>query len=116
LLIDGSYVDAGIDTDKVIADIRTLPGMDVVLNRKDGCARFDLPEDRVGEIIVVSKGTKVIGTSEANHDLSGLEEPLRSHGGITEQTIPILGNVRFKDLPTRLRNYDAFAIGLNHVG
>ena len=30
------------------------PGIDVVLNKQDGCARFELPEDRMGDIIVVS--------------------------------------------------------------
>ena len=35
---------------------------------------------------------KVIGTSRDKHDLSGLTEPLRSHGGLTEQEIPIIVN------------------------
>jgi hypothetical protein len=44
-----------------------------------------------------------------------LSEPLRSHGGITEQVVPMIVNRKLKDVPAELRNYDAFAIGLNHL-
>ncbi len=50
------------------AFIAKQPGIDVVLDRAQGCARFELPEDRMGDIIVVSggsTGSKVIGTSRA---------------------------------------------------
>ncbi len=102
----------------VMAEIKAQNGIDVVLNRTDGCARFELPEDRLGDIIVVSggpKGSKVIGSSRDRHDLSGLNEPLRSHGGLTEQEVPVIANRKFKDLPQQLRNFDAFALGCNHV-
>ena len=32
----------------------------------------------------------VIGTSASRHDLSGLDAPLRSHGGISEQRVPLV--------------------------
>ena len=102
----------------VMAEIKAQSGIDVVLNRTDGCARFELPEDRMGDIIVVSggpKGSKVIGSSRGKHDLSGLNEPLRSHGGLTEQEVPVIANRKFRDLPEQLRNFDAFALGCNHV-
>ena len=99
-------------------DPKLPSGIDVVLNRKDGCARFELPEDRMGDIVVVSggpKGSKVIGTSRDKHDLSGLNEPLRSHGGLTEQEVPVIANRKFKDAPAMLRNFDAFALGCNNI-
>jgi phosphonoacetate hydrolase len=102
----------------VMAAIEAQDGIDVVLNRKDGCARFELPEDRMGDVIVLSGGpgaSKVIGTSRDKHDLSGLNEPLRSHGGLTEQEIPVISNRKFKNLPKQLRNFDAFALGCNHI-
>ena len=102
----------------VMAEIKAQNGIDVVLNRTDGCARFELPKDRLGDIIVVSggpKGSKVIGSSRDRHDLSGLNEPLRSHGGLTEQEVPVIANRKFKDLPEQMRNFDAFALGCNHV-
>ena len=49
----------------------------------------------------------VLGTSEARHDLSGLDVPLRSHGGISEQTVPLLMNRPTPRAPAarRLRNF-----------
>ena len=108
----------GPEVKDIMAVISQQPGVDVVLNRKDGCARFELPEDRMGDIIVVSggpKGSKVLGTSRDKHDLSGLNEPLRSHGGLTEQEIPVIANRKFKNLPATLRNFDAFALGCNNI-
>jgi phosphonoacetate hydrolase len=98
--------------------IAAQEGIDVVLDRKEGSARFELPEDRMGDLIVVSGGenhSKVLGTSRHKHDLSGLTEPLRSHGGLSEQEIPIIINRKTKGLGQVLRNFDAFAIGCNHV-
>ena len=108
----------GISVEDASAFIAKQPGIDVVLDRAQGCARFELPEDRMGDIIVVSggsTGSKVIGTSRARHDLSGLNEPLRSHGGLTEQTIPVIVNRKTQNLPEPLRNFDAFFIGCNCI-
>ena len=58
----------GISVEDASAFIAKQPGIDVVLDRAQGCARFELPEDRMGDIIVVSggsTGSKVIGTSRA---------------------------------------------------
>jgi phosphonoacetate hydrolase len=108
----------GISVEDASAFIAKQPGIDVVLDKAQGCARFELPEDRMGDIIVVSggsTGSKVIGTSRAKHDLSGLNEPLRSHGGLTEQTIPVIVNRKTQNLPKPLRNFDAFFIGCNCI-
>ena len=108
----------GVDAGEATRRIAALEGMDVVLSKQEGCARFELPPDRLGDLIVVSggaKGSKVIGTSRSKHDLSGLNEPLRSHGGLTEQVIPIIINAKTKGLSGTLRNFDAFAIGCNHI-
>ena len=102
----------------VMAAVSAQAGIDMVLNKADGCARFELPEDRLGDVIVVSggpRGSKVIGTARDKHDLSGLNEPLRSHGGLTEQKIPVIANRKFKNLHSPLRNFDAFALGCNNV-
>ena len=59
----------------------------------------------------------VLGTSEHKHDLSGLTVPLRSHGGISEQRVPLILNRRIDGLDTqrRWRNFDAFDLALNLV-
>ncbi len=108
----------GISVEDTSAFVAKQPGIDVVLDRAQGCARFELPEDRMGDIIVVSggsTGSKVIGTSRARHDLSGLNEPLRSHGGLTEQTVPVIVNRKVQNLPKPLRNFDAFYVGCNCI-
>ncbi|MGQ0483912.1 MAG: phosphonoacetate hydrolase [Hyphomicrobiales bacterium] len=102
----------------VMAAIAAQDGIDLVLGRKEGCARFELPEDRMGDVIVISggpKASKVIGSSRGRHDLSGLTEPLRSHGGLSEQDVPVIVNRRIAGLSGAIRNFDAFAIGCNHI-
>jgi len=93
-----------------------LPGMDAVLDRKEACRRFELPEDRIGDIVVVSARDTVVGTSASRHDLSGLDAPLRSHGGLSEQRVPVVVN-RPTRLPAgaRVRNFDAFDLALNRL-
>jgi phosphonoacetate hydrolase len=57
----------------------------------------------------------VIGTSRERHDLSGLEVPLRSHGGLSEQKVPLIMNRKIANPgeSRRWRNFDAFHLGLN---
>ena len=84
----------------------------VVLGREDACQRFELPADRIGDIVIISTVNKTLGTSEHRHDLAALNEPLRSHGGLTEQVVPFIVNRVLPDLANQpeLRNFDAFQI------
>jgi phosphonoacetate hydrolase len=98
------------------ARIAALPGVEVVLSRDEAAARFQLPPDRLGELVVVSTKHKTIGTSAARHDLSGLTEPLRSHGGISEGRVPIVSNRKLElDAGRTYRNFDVFDLALNNV-
>jgi phosphonoacetate hydrolase len=109
------YVE-GADREKVAEGLRSLEGIEVVLSNAEAAKRFELPPDRLGDLVVVSTKHVVVGTSEAKHDLSGLDAPLRSHGGISEQTVPLLFNRRVVDMPKgRLRNFDILDIALNHL-
>ena len=95
--------------------IAAVPGIETVLTRAEAAARFELPPDRIGDLVVVSQRDTVIGTSRDRHDLSGLDVPLRSHGGTSEQKVPLLINRRLGTQPEkrRWRNFDAFDLGLN---
>jgi phosphonoacetate hydrolase len=95
--------------------IAAIPGIESVLTRAEAAARFELPPDRIGDLVVVSQRDTVIGTSRDRHDLSGLDVPLRSHGGTSEQKVPLLVNRRVGAQPQgrRWRNFDAFDLGLN---
>jgi phosphonoacetate hydrolase len=95
--------------------IAALAGIEVVLTRAEAALKFELPPDRIGDLVVVSRLDTVIGTSRDRHDLSGLDVPLRSHGGQSEQKVPLLVNRRIGPQPgtRRWRNFDAFDLGLN---
>jgi len=76
-----------------------------------------LPADRIGDLVVVSSRSVVLGSAAAKHDLSGLDGPLRSHGGLAEQAVPLVMNRRIENLDPdrRWRNFDAFDWVLNHA-
>jgi phosphonoacetate hydrolase len=112
------YLPAGSDVAAVAARIATLPGVESVDPRAEAAQRFELPADRIGDLVVVSERSTVIGTGVARHDLSALDAPLRSHGGVSEQRVPLIVNRKLKgvDPARRWRNFDAFDLVLNHVG
>lgn len=116
----GSFATVYLPADAVgdvLNRLRATPGIEVVLPREAAAARFELPADRIGDLVVVSERSVVLGTSVARHDLSQLELPLRSHGGISEQRVPLILNRRIDGLDERRRwrNFDAFDLALNHA-
>jgi phosphonoacetate hydrolase len=112
-----AYLPASVDRAQVLERLRALEGIEAALTGEEGCERFELPPDRMGDIIIVSRKHVVLGTSRERHDLSGLDAPLRSHGGVSEQTVPLLFSRKTGGIPgkARLRNFDIFDIALNHL-
>lgn len=90
------------------------PGIEAVYTREEAARLFELPPDRIGDLVVVSERSTVMGTSQAKHDLSGLDAPLRSHGGVSEQRVPLIVNrpIAGLDRKRRWRNFDAFELAL----
>ena len=116
----GSYATVYLPSSAVAeaaAHIRALRGVEQVLTRTEAAAAFELPADRIGDLVVVSERSVVIGTSVSRHDLSTLEVPLRSHGGVSEQKVPLIINrtIAGLDRQRRWRNFDAFDLALNHA-
>jgi phosphonoacetate hydrolase len=115
----GSFATIYVDADKrqaVIDHVKTISGVEVAIPAEEACNRFELPADRIGDVVVLASKHKVLGTAAAKHDLSGLTEPLRSHGGLTEQTVPMIANRKIVIPPARtLRNFDVFDVALNLV-
>jgi len=105
-----AYLTPDVDQAAVIAKLEATKGIELVLDKAAAAERFQLPPDRIGDIVIVSGENQVLGTSADRHDLSGLEVPLRSHGGISEQVVPFIVNVAMPDLPKKptLRNFDAY--------
>jgi len=110
------YLPDGASQEEVAARISGLEGIALAVTAAEACERFELPADRIGDVVVISTRQKVIGTSPDRHDLSGLTEPLRSHGGITEQRVPMIANRPISVPEGRtLRNFDVFDVALNLV-
>ena len=110
------HVPEDADVAGSLAKLRALAGVDLALSRAEACRRFELPADRIGDIVVTSTRHMTLGTAPDKHDLSGLDEPLRSHGGLTEQRVPMIANRRLSVAAGRkLRNFDVFDLGLNCV-
>jgi phosphonoacetate hydrolase len=89
-----------------------------VLDRYAAAELFELPADRIGDLVALADAATVLGKSRAAHDLTKLEGPLRSHGGLHERTVPLIvshplsdGAVAGRDL----RNRDLHDLLLNGV-
>jgi len=104
-----AYLPGEVDTTEITEKLSNIEGILLVINKSEAVKRFDLPPDRIGDIVIISTENMTLGTSVDRHDLEALKEPLRSHGGLTEQEVPFIVNRKI-DLPQvpNLRNYDAF--------
>ena len=111
------YLPSDADPALMAVRLSRRLGIESVRPRAEAAWHFELPADRIGDLVVVSERSTVLGTSAARHDLSALEVPLRSHGGVSEQRVPLILNRRIEglDAERRWRNFDAFDLALNHA-
>lgn len=116
----GSFATVYVREQDRIPELRTklaaVPGIVYAGTREEAAARFELPPDRIGDLVIVSDREVVLGKSPAAHDLSLLKEPLRSHGGLSEQRVPLVVSAPLRpgyQPPARLRNFDIFDLVLN---
>ena len=122
----GSFVRVHLrkagDVAAMMALSKTLPGVELVLDKQQVCEQFDLPPDREGDFAVFSDRHTVVGARREDHDLSQLAgHRLRSHGGLGEQKVPFLisrplnAAYRQRAKAGPLHNYDIFDFALNGV-
>jgi phosphonoacetate hydrolase len=118
----GSFVRVHLlksgDVQSMMAFARTLPGVELVLDKETVCQQFELPIDREGDFAVFSDRQTVVGARRQDHDLSQLAgHRLRSHGGLGEQRVPFLVSVpldpAWRAAHPHLRNHDIFDAALN---
>ncbi len=120
----GSFVRVYLRKDANLAEAMevaaTLPGIALVLDGKSAAARYQMPLDREGDFVVIGDTHTVIGSTRAEHDLSGLNgHRLRSHGGLSEQIVPFIlshplnETYRHVAESRRMRNFDIFDFALN---
>jgi phosphonoacetate hydrolase len=89
------------------------------MTQDKGAREFELLDQREGDIVVIAKKDAVIGGRREEHDFSNLgDSRLRSHGGLSEQDVPLLMSrpiQRSEESQTRQwRNFDMFDLLLNH--
>ena len=103
------------NTDSIIQTLLRTEGIESVYKREKAAKLFNLPKDRIGHLVLVSKKQYVLGTSKSKHDLSVLDRPLRSHGGLTEQKVPFILSSVLKTKRKPRNNYDIFEYCLNDL-
>jgi len=90
-LDDSNSTHSRVPAAEVLEFCKTLPQVELALDGASAAATFEMPADREADIVVVAKPTAVIGSCAAEHDLSSVAgHRLRSHGGLSEQEIPLL--------------------------
>ncbi|CAI7564853.1 unnamed protein product [Penicillium pancosmium] len=101
----------------VLSFCRAIPEVEEALSGPDAASKYEMPLDREADFVVISKDFAVIGSKKSDHDLSNVKDhPLRSHGGLSEQNIPLLMSKAIKSTDEKAngwRNYDVFNLVLN---
>ena len=113
------YLPPGEDALALARRLSAVAGVEYAAPRTQACDRFELPPDRVGDLVVVGTADTALGKRPEEHDLSQLDKGLRSHGGLAEQEVPFVLNAplrpayhqRLKQSPPR--NFDLFDYLLN---
>jgi phosphonoacetate hydrolase len=120
----GSYATVFLQPQVSPTAVMTLldeqPGVELVLSRDAAARSFDLPADRVGDVVVIADRSTTLGKSKATLDLSELGGMrLRSHGGLSDRNVYLMFSRPLNDeyahiaLNRQLRNFDVFDFALN---
>lgn len=93
-------------------------GITEVLTRSQAALKLELPEDRIGDLVVLCGRNYVVGKTPDHHDLSVLKGGLRSHGGRYEETVPLvvshpLNDEYYRRAQSDPRNFDVFDFACN---
>ena len=105
---------------QVMNVVRSLEGIESVLDKETACRVHELPMDREADVVVISTADVCVGGAKAAHDLSGLEgHRLRTHGGVSEAKVPFILSVplndeyRLKAGAATLKSYQIFDYAIN---
>jgi phosphonoacetate hydrolase len=96
----GSFATVYVNSDQIepaASLLEKIPGVELVLTREEAARRYQLPGDRIGDLVVLADRHTVLGRTPEWHDLSSVQKGLRSHGGLHEQEVPFIFNRPLKD-------------------
>ncbi|MGN6437976.1 MAG: phosphonoacetate hydrolase [Agriterribacter sp.] len=90
----GSYVVVHVGKNQNINEVKNWlaiqPGITEVHDKATATRLLEQPEDRIGDLVVLSARDVVVGRRPQYHDLSALDGTLRSHGGRYEEMVPLI--------------------------
>lgn len=90
----GSYIVVHLEDKSKIDEVKNWlaiqPGITEVYDKATAVRLLEQPEDRTGDLVVLSARDVVVGRRPKYHDLSALDGTLRSHGGRYEEMVPML--------------------------
>ncbi len=72
------YICKITEVDQAARILRELESIEVVLSNSEASARFNLPSNRIGELVVLSDKDTVRGRTEDWHDLENVKSGLRA--------------------------------------
>ncbi len=112
------HVPSGLSIQDVGTWLMDLNGITEVHSRTSAASKLELPEDRIGDLAVLSARDVVLGRTPDYHDLKAIEGGLRSHGGRYEEMVPLVVSRPLR--PDYLvkaagdpRNFDVFDFTIN---
>jgi phosphonoacetate hydrolase len=118
----GSFAVIHLPPNQALEPVRQwlgdLPGITEVYDGATAARKLELPADRLGELVALSKRDVVIGRSPEYHDLKALHGGLRSHGGRYEEMVPFVISEPLKPAYAAKaagdpRNFDIFDFVVN---
>jgi len=118
----GSYVVVHISDKSIINYVKSWlqvqDGVTEVYDKATAVKLLEQPEDRIGDLVVMSGRDVVVGRRPKYHDLSALDGTLRSHGGRYEEMVPMIISHPLNDVYKRKasmdpRNFDIFDFTIN---
>ncbi len=121
----GSYVVVHVNDQSKINEIKNWlavqPGITEVYDKATAVRVLEQPEDRIGDLVVLSGRDVVVGRRPKYHDLSALDGTLRSHGGRYEEMVPMvishpLNAIYKMKAAGDPRNFDIFDFTINGTG
>lgn len=108
------YLDDRSQLDQAKAYLLGLEGIETVLTNPEAVDKYELPADRIGDLVVLSDASTTIGRTPEWHDLDKVREGLRSHGSEHSQVVPMIFNKKLNATYAEMlasgtcRNFDLF--------